>query len=95
MGDVIPVLCAFVGAFGLYMHGRPNTELFDSVFPSWNRSVSKDVAALLVFVVLGGVIGLIVTSPDTARQGLAAGLGWSAVINTGGPYIISRIRKDE
>jgi hypothetical protein len=35
----------------------------------------------LIFIVLGSVFGIVVGSPDTPRQAVAAGLGWTGLLS--------------
>jgi hypothetical protein len=40
----------------------------------------RNLAELMIFVLLGCVVSFILVSPATARQGFAAGLGWTGLL---------------
>ena len=79
---------AIVLYFKLRSDGRSVMEFLPHINPKWKKSVGLRIIDILLFSLVGALIGTIFTEPTTPQQALAAGLGWtgllSAVAKTGG-----------
>lgn len=74
---------ATLGALVLYLFGPAKGQDFlDKRFPRWPPSRLKTVCSLVVYVILGGVVGSTLAAPIDPRQALIAGWSWVGVLET-------------
>src|SRR4051794_34409578 len=82
--DLRLLLSACAGALVLYCKlrsdGRPVIQLFAHVAPDW-QSRWKPACELLFFTVIGGVVSYGLVQPVSVPQAIAAGLGWTGLVN--------------
>lgn len=57
-------------------------DIIERLIP--NSKASQYIIQFLVFVLFGGLIGLVLAGPDTARQAIAGGIAWSRISKSNG-----------
>lgn len=74
---------AVLGAFVLYCklktEGRVVIQFLDHVVPTWT-SPYKPLFETLLFSLVGGVVAVVLTEPESVAQGLAGGLGVAGIV---------------
>jgi uncharacterized membrane protein YbjE (DUF340 family) len=76
---------SIIGAFTLYFKlltdGRRVLRFSVHLNPDWEESVICNFIDVLLFCIIGAVIGTVITRPINQVQALTAGLGWTSLIN--------------
>lgn len=68
---------AAFGALVLYLFGPTKGQDFlDRRFPAWPPGLVKDVAAFVLYVLIGGLVGTILMGPSDVRQAFLSGFTW-------------------
>lgn len=75
---------AFFGAIVLWVRLRYGADLSNAIELLINDFGSKNALKLLLIILIyagvGATIGMIAAEPNTYKQALAAGLGWSGLL---------------
>ena len=75
-----------VGAITLYFKlkssGKDVIQFLPHFKSSWAEAPFARLIDALLFTLIGALIGTILTQPETPQQALAAGLGWTGLINS-------------
>lgn len=80
---------AALGAFVLWLRlrygndlQRAISEIVDDILGGYN---GRTLIKILLYVGIGATVGVVLASPASARQALAAGLGWTGLMGSIGP----------
>ena len=74
------VVHASAGSMVLYIWGGAVRDYLDNVFPSWPAGPTKEIASFLVYVAVGGFVGVLAADPFTGRQAFFSGLAWPVLL---------------
>jgi len=75
---------AFVLFFKIQSQGGQVIGVIGFLQPSWLKTGWGRLLEALIFSIIGGFLGTIITGPVSESQALVAGLGWTGLLSKAG-----------
>lgn len=78
---IVSAIGAFVLYFTMQAKGNITVEILAFINPNWKESPWCRFFESIIFSLLGSFIAVLLTQPSNYQQAIAAGLGWTGLLN--------------